>query len=694
MIINKEAFLKYLRSEQHPVSIHELRRHYNVHERARRRFKRFLDELVDTGAVIKLKGDLFGIAEEMNMVTGILKGNPAGFGFIRPEGEGEDVYVNGMNMNGAMHGDSVVARVQKSREGFSGEVIRILTRANATVVGNYEQDKFFGFVIPDNKKIWHHVYVPKEESKGVKKGQKVVAEITAWPEKGRNPEGRVIEILGSKDDPAVDVKTVIRQYNLPDVFPADVKAETSRIKHSIPEEEIKNRVDLRNEVIFTIDGEDAKDFDDAVSLKKGKNGEYELGVHIADVSYYVKEGTAIDREALLRGNSVYLPGTVIPMLPEALSNEMCSLRPDEDRLTVTASIKLSPEGKVLSTRILKSVIRSKRRMTYTKVSDIIEKKDKELREEYRDIVKDLELMHGLALLLNGRRMADGGIDFNLGESKVIVDAKGVPLRVERITRNWAHRLIEEFMLLANEVVSTRLFREGLVNIYRIHETPDQEDLVEFSRFVATLGYSFRATKDFAPRALQSLLAKVKGTPEEAVINKLALRAMKLAVYSTEAKGHFALAKQYYSHFTSPIRRYPDLATHRAIKNLLDKEKVNFGKFEYIAKHCSDTERSAQDAEEDVVKLKKIQLIKSQPAKIYEGIISGVQAYGMFVEILDFALEGLVHISSLANDYYNYDEKSYSLVGKHKKKIYRLGDHVKVTITKADLDKKQLDLALS
>ena len=416
-------------------------------------------------------------------------------------------------------------------------------------------------------------------------------------------------------------------------------------------------------------------------------------MHIADVSYYVKEGTAIDREALLRGNSVYLPGTVIPMLPEALSNEMCSLKPDVDRLTVSAIIKLSYDGKVLSSQLKKTIIKSKRRMTYTKVATIVEAKDKELRKEYSDIVKDLDAMHGLALLLHGRRMAEGCIDFNIAESKVIVDAKGFPVRVIRIERNWAHRLIEEFMLLANEVVATRLFREGLVNIYRIHETPDQEDLTEFARFVATLGYTFRATKDFAPRALQALLAKVKGTPEEAVVNKLALRAMKLAIYSTEAKGHFALAKQYYSHFTSPIRRYPDLATHRAIKNLLDKEKTNFGKFVYIAKHCSETERSAQDAEEDVVKLKKIQLIRSQPARIYEGIISGVQAYGMFVEVLDFGLEGLVHVSSIANDYYAYDEKSYSLVGKHKKKVYRLGDQVKVKIIKADLDKKQMDLSI-
>ena len=694
MITNEESFLKYLSSKKTPVDIHALRRHFDIKKNDRSRFKKFIDTLLKEGSVIRLKDDLFGLPAKMNLVTGKMLGNPAGFGFVRQEDkEDEDIYVHGNNMNGAMHGDKVIVRMSRGPRGNEGEVVRVLEHANATVVGTFEENKFFGFVVPDEKKIWHHIYIPKELSLGIKGGQKAVVEVTEWPGRGRNPEGRIIEILGYKNDPEVDVKAVIRQYGLPEIFSPEALEQAEESAVQIPEEEYRGREDLRNETIFTIDGEDAKDFDDAVSIKRKSNGEYDLGVHIADVSHYVKEGTALDKEAFIRGNSVYLPGTVIPMLPEALSNEMCSLKPDVDRLAVSVSMRIGIDGSVKSHKIFRSVIRSKHRMTYTKVSAIVEAKDAALRSEYKDITGDLDMMLVLARLLNDRRYADGSIDFNFPESKVIVDEKDVPLRVIRVERNWAHRLIEEFMLLTNEVVSLHIFRKGMKNIYRIHEVPEFEDITELAGFVNKLGYAFKPPEDLPPKAIQALLAKVKGTPEEAIVNKLALRSLKLAIYSTEAKGHFALAKKFYSHFTSPIRRYPDLAVHRLIKNAINGEKVDVNRLGNIAKHCSETERKAERAEEDVVKIKKIQLIRNFPAKAYAGVISGVQGYGMFVEINDFMLEGLVHISSIGDDYYAFDEKNWCLTGRNKRKKYRLGDPVKVKVIKADLDKRQLDLAL-
>ena len=390
MITNEESFLKYLSTKKTPVDIHALRRHFDIKKSDRSRFKKFIDSLIKEGSVIRLQDDLFGLPTKKNLVTGKMLGNTAGFGFVRPENEeGEDIYVHGNNMNGAMHGDKVIVRMSRGPRGNEGDVVRVLEHANTTIVGTFEADKFFGFVVPDEKKIWHHVYIPKELSMDIKSGQKAVVEITEWPGKGRNPEGRITEILGYKNDPEVDVKAVIRQYGLPEIFSPEALEQARESAVPIPEEEYRERVDLRDEVIFTIDGEDAKDFDDAVSVKMKNNGEYELGVHIADVSHYVKEGTALDKEAFIRGNSVYLPGTVIPMLPEALSNEMCSLKPDVDRLAVSVSMRIGIDGSVKSHRIFRSVIKSKRRMTYTKVSAIVEAKDAALRSEYNDITGDL-----------------------------------------------------------------------------------------------------------------------------------------------------------------------------------------------------------------------------------------------------------------------------------------------------------------
>ena len=700
MMITKEAFLKYLASgRKGPAPFREIMAQFNVSKKEKKRLDRFLNDLIATGSIIRLSHDKFGLAEAMDLKVGVLSGHRNGFGFVIIENEEQDIFIPPPMMNGAMHKDKVVVRVTGSKDGGKkreGEIVRVLERANNEIVGVYEESKHFGFVVPDDKKIWHNIYVHKNDSKGAKGGQKVVVTVTEWPDKGQNPEGKIIEILGFKLDPEVDFKAIIRQYNIRTEFTPEVIAQAKASAQPIPEEEIWKRKDFREDIVFTIDGEDAKDFDDAVSLTE-KNGEYHLGVHIADVSYYVKPGTALDDEGYERGNSIYFPNHVIPMLPEALSNEMCSLKPDVDRLTMSAVMRLDAKGEVKGYELVKSIIRSKRRMTYTKVSKIVEDKDKELRMEYSDIADTLDNMLKLAKILNKKRFNDGSIDFDLPETRIVLDSHDAPLRVEKVIRNWAHRLIEEFMLLTNEVVATHIFRHGLASIYRVHDIPDYDDLIEFERFVNSLKYPLKLKEDVDPKLIQALLKKVKGTPEEEVINNLALRSMKLAVYSTEARGHFALAKQYYSHFTSPIRRYPDLAVHRVLKVLIEKDNKNrypASELIKVAKHCSDTERVAEEVEEEIVKLKKIQLIKNHVGRVLDGVVTGVQSYGIFVELSELFIEGLVHVSSMADDYYTFDEKQYAMFGRNNKKRYRLGDKVKVKVEKVDVDKRQVDFIMA
>ncbi len=698
-MITNETFLKYLTSEKKgPAAFRDIMKRFNFYKKDKKRLDRFLSGLISEGKIVRMSNDRFGLAEAMDLKVGVLTGHRNGFGFVIVEGLEQDIFIPPPMMNGAMHGDKVVTRITGSKDGKKkeGEIIRVLERVNNEIVGVYEESKHFGFVVPDDKKIWHNIYVHKSDSLNSKTGQKVVVKVTEWPERGMNPEGKIIEVLGFKLDPEVDFKAIIRQYNIRTEFTPEVIAEAKAAAVNIPEEEIKKRKDFRRDIVFTIDGEDAKDFDDAVSLKE-ENDEYILGVHIADVSYYVKPGTALDDEGFKRGNSIYFPNHVIPMLPEALSNEMCSLRPDEDRLTMSAIVRLSTAGEIRGVELVKSIIRSKRRMTYTKVSKIVEDKDLKLREEYSDITPVLDKMLEVAKILNKKRFKDGSIDFDLPESRIVLDAHDAPLRCEKVVRNWAHRLIEEFMLLTNEVVATQIFRHGLFSVYRVHDVPDYADLIEFQRFVNSLGYPLKLKEDVDPKLIQALLKKIKGTPEEELINNLALRSMKLAIYSTEARGHFALAKKYYSHFTSPIRRYPDLAVHRVLKVLIDREpkgKYPEGELMKIAKHCSLTERIAEEVEEEIVKLKKIQLINNYAGKVFDGSITGVQSYGIFVEITSLMVEGLVHVSSMDDDYYTFDEKQYTIIGRNKKRRFRLGDKVRIKVERVDVDKRQVDFILS
>ncbi|MFH1825318.1 MAG: ribonuclease R [Candidatus Firestonebacteria bacterium] len=638
------------------------------------------------GEIIKIKGDKY----EMALTVGILQGHPKGFGFVKLEDSDDEVYISNANINEAMHGDKVVVRIVKVLRGKNkeGEITRILKRANENVVGVFEESKHFGFVIPDDKKIWHNIYIHKSLSMGAKNAQKVVVRITEWPREGNNPEGQIIEIIGYKNAPDVDLKALIRQYNLSEEFPQSVIRESGKINGIILEEEICLRKDFREENIFTIDGEDAKDFDDAVSISKIGKNEFKLGVHIADVSYYVKEDSSIDEEALKRGNSIYFLNKVIPMLPEVLSNEMCSLKPNEDRLTISVLMDIDNDGHVKTYKICKSIIRSKRRLTYNLVAKMVEEKDETLRNQYKDVTLELDVMFELAKVLYNKRVKDGSLDFDLPETKVVLDKDGYPVRVVKIIRNWAQRIIEEFMLMANEIIATHIFKSKSLSIYRIHEVPDYEDIVNFSKFVKALGYNFKISKNLHSKDLQNLLKSCKDTSNESVINRMALRSLKLAIYSTNPICHFALAKKYYTHFTSPIRRYPDLVVHRILLNRIKSKTLS-----KIAKHCSETERLAEKVEEEITKIKKIQLIRNNLGKVYSGIISGVESYGLFVEIDDLQIDGLVHVSNLVDDYYIYDEKLYTFIGRRKNKRYRLGDSVKVKVMKVDLDKKQIDLQI-
>jgi len=700
MIITKEAFLRYLSTKYSPLELNEIMKHFCISKRDKRKFNKFLDSLIKEGYIVKIRDNKYGLPSNMELVTGILEGHPEGFGFVKIENSQEEIYINNSNMNGAMHGDRVMVRIEGTLRGKNkeGEIVKVLERANKDIVGVFEKNRHFGFVIPDDKRIWYDIYIPKGLSMGAKDAQKVVVRITKWPCQGKNPEGEIVEVLGYKNNPEVDLKALIKQYKLPFEFPESVLKETVKIEKDIPLEEIKVRKDFREENIFTIDGEDAKDFDDAVSISKNGKNEFKLGVHIADVSYYVKENTLLDKEALKRGNSIYFLNKVIPMLPEILSNEMCSLKPDKDRLAISVIMYIDNNGNLKRYGIYKSVIRSKYRLTYDIVAKIVEEKAETLRKQYKDIVYDLDMMLELAKILYNKRIKEGSLDFNLPETKVILNKNDYPLRIVKVVRNWAHKIIEEFMLITNETIATHIFKNKVPSIYRIHEVPNFEDMLDFAKFVNALGYDFKIRRDLNSKDLQKLLENCKNTSEEGVINRLALRSLKLAVYSTNPVGHFALAKKYYTHFTSPIRRYPDLVVHRILKSLYEKPyskggHVNTFKLSEIAKHCSETERLAEEIEEEFTRVKKIQFISNSIGKVYSGIISGVTNYGLFVEISDLQIDGLVYIGNLVDDYYIYNGELHTLIGKRRNKKYRLGDFVKVKVIKVDIDKKQIDLQI-
>ena len=698
----KEMILKFLSSKEYkPLSIKEMGAVLQVPAKDKKEFRQVLDELMDAGKIhLDLKGKVKLLSE--NMMTGRFMATQKGFGFVRVEGEKEDIFIPAHFTKGAIDGDTVQIMLDSRSRGKrrEAEVVSILERGSSIIVGTYSSSKSFGFVVADNHKFTKDIYIAKADTMGAITGHKVVVEITDFGSESRNPEGRVIEIIGHINDPGVDILSVVKAYGLPEEYPDGVMDQVRDIEEEVAESEKIGRADYRNLQTVTIDGEDAKDLDDAITLTKEGNI-YHLGVHIADVSQYVTEYSPLDKEALKRGTSVYLVDRVIPMLPHKLSNGICSLNQGVDRLALSCMMDINEKGEVVEHRIEESVINVDRRMSYTSVHKIVEEEDEAERKEYKELISMFELMYELAGILRERRFKRGSIDFDFAESKIILDPKGRPLDVKIYERNNAHRIIEEFMLAANQTVAEEYFWLELPFVYRTHEVPDVEKIATLNAFVSNFGYTVRvgADDEIHPKEIQKLIKNVDGTPEEALISRLALRSMKQAKYTVSCEGHFGLAMKYYCHFTSPIRRYPDLQIHRIIKEnihgkLADKRVEHYNQIlPEVTAEASRLERRAEDAEREVEKMKKAEYMEQFVGETFEGIISGVTTWGMYVELPN-TIEGMVRVADIPGDYYYFEEESYQMVGERTHKVYKLGQSVRVTVDAVDKILRTIDFVLA
>ncbi|NLJ41439.1 MAG: ribonuclease R [Clostridiales bacterium] len=667
-------------------------------------FLNLLENMVEEGQLVKTRKKKYALPEILGFLIGSLQGNPRGFAFFIPDKEGEgDIFISPEDLNGAMHNDRVMIRVIGDGSGRfrsrDGQVLKILSRANATVIGTFERGKGFGFVVPDDPKISGDIFISKENARNVNSNFKVVAEIIRWPEPRRNAEGRIVEVLGHKDEAGIDILSIIRQFNLPEEFPNDCLAAAKQIPQRLTEEIIAKRTDLRDLKTFTMDGADAKDLDDAISIERMGNGNFKLGVHIADVNHYAFEDGPIDKEAKKRGTSIYLVDRVLPMLPRELSNGICSLNPGEDRLTISVIMEIDNKGKVKDFSIEETVIKSQMRMVYEEVTSILEDKDQELIAKYQDFIDELENCRELCEILRTERMKKGSLDFNIEETQIILNEEGWPIDILPVERGISNKIIEEFMLVCNETVAEYMRWQEAPCMFRVHEDPDKEKMIAFNEFIRNFGYRLKGAKDGVhSKALQSLLEDIEGTAEEGIISTVMLRSLKKARYSHENLGHFGLAFENYCHFTAPIRRYPDLIVHRVLKELIHR-KLNNKRVKQLeeampdlAKHCSARERLADEAERETDDLKKAEFMSDKLDEEFDGIISGVTGYGLFVQLPN-TVEGLVRISSIDDDYYNYDEKNYCLIGERHRKIYRLGDGVRVKVANVDMVMKNIDFIL-
>lgn len=683
-----------------PMKIKELAIVLGVKKDQRPQLEQILNELMTEGRIVCSKRGKFSKSEEKK-ITGTFQAHPKGFGFVSVEGEKEDIFIPESETNGAMHMDTVEISVSPAVTGRrkEGKVLHVLERGMKQVVCTYQLNKNFGFAVPDNPKFGSDIFIPLERSKGAVNGHKVVVEITQYGKKGKNPEGKVVEILGHINDPGVDILSIVRAYGLPVEFDPKVMTQVEHVAKPVSEADMAGRMDLRDWQMVTIDGEDAKDLDDAVSLTMDHEN-YILGVHIADVSNYVQEHSALDTEALKRGTSVYLVDRVIPMLPHALSNGICSLNQGEERLALSCIMTVNPKGEIIDHTITESVICVDRRMTYTNVKKILADHDPEVMAEYEPLVPMFEKMAELAAILRKKRMKRGSIDFDFPETKVILDKNGTPVDIRPYDRNVATKLIEDFMLAANETVAAEYYWRELPFVYRTHEQPDSEKIQKLSTFINNFGYSLHIGSDEVhPKELQKLLEKIDGTSEEPLISRLTLRSMKQARYTVENTGHFGLAADCYCHFTSPIRRYPDLQIHRIIKDSLRGRlgEKRIGHYTQIlpevAKHASEMERRADEAERETIKLKKVQYMENHIGETFAGVISGVAEYGFFVE-LENTVEGLVRVTSLTDDFYQYYEETYELVGEATNRRFKLGQQVRVTVDNCDRIMRTIDFTLA
>ncbi len=686
----KETILEFINDKNyHPMKFKEMCAILCVPRQDRETFKLLLDQLISEGKIM-LDGKGRYRAASPEELTGIFCGNAKGFGFVSVEGMDEDIFIGEDDTEDAMHGDTVavkLVREQMPGKRPEGRVLRVLHRENDTIVGTYEKSRNFGFVVPDNNKLSKDIFISKENSMGAVDGHKVVVQITDFGSSKKNPEGKVIEIIGHINDPGTDILSVVKAYKLSADFPEDVMSEAKGIPESISGADMAGRKDLRHLPTVTIDGEDAKDLDDAITLSR-TDDHYVLGVHIADVSHYVKEGSPLDREALKRGTSVYLTDRVIPMLPHRLSNGICSLNAGTDRLALSCTMEIDQKGKILNHEIAETVIRVDRRMSYNGVQKILDG-DKELLAEYADYVPLFQDMKKLSDILRKKRSSRGGIDFDFPESKIFLDDAGRAVDVQPYERTPATKIIEDFMLAANETIAEDFFWQEIPFLYRTHETPDDERIHKLTVFIKNFGYYLKnGSGEIHPKEFQKLLGKIEGTPEEALISRLVLRSMMRAKYTTENTGHFGLAVKYYCHFTSPIRRYPDLQIHRIIKETIkgrmdEKRRQHYESLlPQVAQDTSAAERRADEAERDVEKLKKTEYMARHIGEEYEGIISSVTAWGMYVELPN-TCEGMVRLQDMLDDYYILDEKQYMLVGETTHRTYSLGQKVKIRVKAAD-----------
>ena len=683
-----------------PMKEKELAIILQVEPEDRAELKAVLNSLLTEGLITISKRGKY-TKQDVRSLTGIFISHQKGFGFVEVEGVEEDYFIPAEYTGGAFHQDIVEIALLKKPDGKRQEakVIRIVEHGIREVVGTFQKNKAFGFVIPDNQKLAQDIFVSKERSKGAVDGHKVVVEITDYGKPGKKPEGKVIEILGHINDPGVDIMSIVKAFDLPVLFPEKVLNQAERVAQDVSEADMAGRVDLRDVQMVTIDGEDAKDLDDAVSLTV-EDGMYKLGVHIADVTNYVQEHSALDREALKRGTSVYLVDRVIPMLPHALSNGICSLNEDVDRLALSCLMTINNKGEVVDHKLCESVIHSNRRMTYTSVKKILEDKDAEEIAKYEELVPMFEQMGELAAILRKKRHKRGSIDFDFPETKVILDKKGHPVDIKPYERNTATKLIEEFMLIANETVAEHFFWQETPFVYRTHETPDAEKIEKLVTFIRNFGLNLKAghREDIHPKEIQKLLDTISGTDAEAMISRLTLRSMKQAKYSTESTGHFGLACKYYCHFTSPIRRYPDLQIHRIIKEeyrgRLNEDRVAHyrGILDQVATQSSTTERRAEEAERETIKMKKAEFMEDKIGETFEGVVSGITGWGIYVELPN-TVEGLVHYTRMPGDRFFFNEATYEMIGEMTGRKYCLGQTVQVVVVDVDKISRAVDFAI-
>ncbi len=702
---NKEdLILNFMRTDEYvPMKAKEMASVLMVPKNKYNDFILILNKLENEYKIVKNRKNRYKL-QDKQYLEGIYRKNQKGFGFVKIEDQEDEIFISKENSLNALNEDKVLIEIlfDKTKEKRAeGKIVKILKHQKDTVVGIFQNNKNFGFVVPDDKNFGTDIFISKKNFGKARNNHKVLVQITKYPQKGKKAEGKIIEVIGNVNEAGVDMLSLIKQYDLPYKFPEEVIEEAKQKGNKVDKKDIPNRIDLRDKIIFTIDGEDAKDLDDAVRVEKLDNGNYKLDVHIADVSYYVKEDSLLDKEATLRGTSIYMLGRVIPMLPRELSNGICSLNAGEDRFTLSCSMEIDNTGKVISSNVYKAIIKVTERMTYTDVQKILDRSDKKVLEKYKNYIQEFENMKELAEILKAKRIEQGYLNLDIPESKIVLDVDGKVIDVKKYETNFANEIIEQFMLTANETIAEKFYWLEAPFIYRVHEQPDIDKINELNKFLFNLGYKIKANKDnIYPKEFAKVLEEVKGKDEEKVVSNLILRTLKLARYEAENKGHFGIASKYYCHFTSPIRRYPDLFIHRVISKYLE-ENYELGNkklqrlydlAEKRAESSSEREKIATKVEREAIDIKKAEFMEDKIGEVYDGIISSITQFGIFVE-LENTIEGLIRFENLDDDYYIYDEEKKRLIGERTNKIYKIGDKVKIRVIKASKILRQIDFEL-